>query len=200
MGNRGTCSDTHYIRLDFLRDKVLDELQRLLKAAKSTGFWDRVAVVKSIESQKTIQKLMEQQRIMDKRQSELRKYLATAYEDKVKGVIDDETFVLLSNKFKKERDLLKEAQQRIQTECETAQKFQSGLTQFKKEVEGQAGIVFWHEILSDNLSTRLQFIQQIEASGHISRKLKFIITSSGKLRKSYKPLIVRECSYSICPI
>lgn len=84
-----------------LSDNVLDELQRLLKAAKSNGFWKRVTVAKSIESQKTIQKLMEQQRIMDKHQNELRKYLATAYEDKVKGVIDDETFVLLSNQFKR---------------------------------------------------------------------------------------------------
>lgn len=34
---------------------------------------------------------------MDKRQSELRKYLATAYENKVKGVMDNKTFILLSN-------------------------------------------------------------------------------------------------------
>lgn len=47
---------------------------------------------------------------MDKRQSEFRKYLAIAYEDKVKGVIDDKIFVLLSNQFKKECDQLKEAQ------------------------------------------------------------------------------------------
>ena len=79
----------------------------MLKAAKSNGFWDRIAAANHIESQKTIQKLMEQQQIMDKRQSELRKYLATAYEDKVRGVIDDETFVLLSNEFEKERDQLK---------------------------------------------------------------------------------------------
>ena len=43
---------------------------------------------------------------MDKRQTELRKRLATAYEDKVKGVMDTEIFVLLSNQFKKERDQL----------------------------------------------------------------------------------------------
>lgn len=47
---------------------------------------------------------------MDKRQSKLRKCLATAYKDKVKGVMNDETFVLLSNQFKKECDQLKEAQ------------------------------------------------------------------------------------------
>ena len=185
MGNRGTCSDTHYIRLDVLSDKVLDELQRLLKAAKSTGFWDRVTVAKSIESQKTIQKLTEQQRIMDKRQNELRKYLATAYEDKVKGVIDDETFVLLSNQFKKERDLLKEMQQRIQTECETAQKFQSGLTQFKKEVEGQADIDFltrnivgqfidWIAVYPADRSVR-PYKQKIEIHYHFIGKIEEIL-------------------------
>lgn len=46
----------------------------------------------------------------DKRQNELRKCLAIAYKDKVKGVMDDETFVLLSNQFKRERDQLKDEQ------------------------------------------------------------------------------------------
>ena len=50
---------------------------------------------------------------MDKRQNGLRKYLATVYEDNVKGVMDGEPFVLLSNQFK-ECDQQKEAQQNIQ--------------------------------------------------------------------------------------
>lgn len=54
--------------------------------------------------------------------------------------MDDETFVLLSNQFKRERDELKEAQQRIQIEFETTQKFQDGLAHFRKEVEGQTDI------------------------------------------------------------
>ena len=41
---------------------------------------------------------------MDKCQSKLRKYLVIAYENKVKGVMDDETAVLPSNQFKRERD------------------------------------------------------------------------------------------------
>ena len=93
--------------MDLLTDRVLDELQRQLKAAKSNDFWGRFTVAKSIESQETIQKLTEQQQKMDKRQSKLRKFLDTAYEDKVKGVMDGEPFVLLSNQFKKERDQLK---------------------------------------------------------------------------------------------
>ena len=83
--------------MDLLSNRVLNELQKLIKTAQRNAFWDRIAVAKSIESQKTIQKLMEQQQKMDKCQSKLRKNLATAYENKVKGVIDDETFVLLNN-------------------------------------------------------------------------------------------------------
>lgn len=86
---------------------MLDELQRLIKAAESNDFWNRLTAAKSIESQKTVQKLMEQQQKMDKRQNKLRKCLVTAYEDKVKGVMNDKMFVLLSNQFKRERDQLK---------------------------------------------------------------------------------------------
>lgn len=50
VGNRGTYLNTHYVRLDLLSARVLDELQRLIQAAKNNGFWDGVAVVKSVES------------------------------------------------------------------------------------------------------------------------------------------------------
>ena len=53
---------------------------------------------------------MGQQQKIDKRQNELRTYLATAYKGKVKGVMDDDTFVILSNQFKRERDQLKKQQ------------------------------------------------------------------------------------------
>lgn len=185
MGNRGTCSNTHYIRLDSLSKRVLDELQKLIKAAQNNGFWERVTAAKSMESQKTVRKLMEQQRKMDKRQNELKKYLATAYEDKVKGVMDDETFVLLSNQFKRERDELKEAQQRIQTEFETAQKFQDGLARFKKEVKGQTNIKFltrdivgqfidWIAVYPEDRSV-WPYTQKIEIHYHFIGKIKEIL-------------------------
>ena len=43
---------------------------------------------------------------------------------------------------KRERDELKEGQQRIQAEFEATQKFQEGLAHFKKEAEGQSDIKF----------------------------------------------------------
>lgn len=129
--------DRKILALDLLSDRALNELQKLIKTAQRNAFWDRIAVAKSIESQKTIQKLTEQQQKMDKRQNELRKCLATAYEDKVKGGMDDKTSVRLNNQFKRERDQVKEAQQKIQEKFETAQKFWDGLARFERKVEGQ---------------------------------------------------------------
>ena len=80
MGNRGTCSNTHYIRLDSLSDRVLNELRKLIRTAKNNDFWNKITAVKSVESQSTIQEIVDQQRKLDKRQNELRKYLATVYE------------------------------------------------------------------------------------------------------------------------
>lgn len=37
VDNRGTCFNTNYIRLDSLSDRVLGELQKLIKATKSKG-------------------------------------------------------------------------------------------------------------------------------------------------------------------
>ncbi len=79
---------------------------------------------------------------MDKCKDELGKYLTAAYDDNVKGVMGYEIFVLLRNQFKRECDELKETQQKIQTECETAQKFQDGLTYFRREFESQIDIIF----------------------------------------------------------
>ena len=79
----------------------------LIKESQSNGFWGKITVAKSVGLQKTIQKLTKQQQKMDKRQNELRKSLAIAYKNKVKGVMDDEAFVLSSNQFKRECDQLK---------------------------------------------------------------------------------------------
>lgn len=50
---------------------------------------------------------------MDTLQNKLRKYPATVYTDKMKGVMDGEPFVPLSNQFKK-CDQQEEARQKIQ--------------------------------------------------------------------------------------
>ena len=58
--------------------------------------------------------------------------------------MNDKTFVLLSNQFKRECDQLKK-QQKIQTKFEAAQKFRDGLARFNREVEGQVDIITFEE-------------------------------------------------------
>lgn len=145
----------------------------------------------------TIQKLMKQQRKMHMRQNRLRKCLATAYENRYKG--SSESFVPLSNQFK-ECDKQKEARQNIQASFETAQQFQDGFARFKKGGEGQVDIKFFDAEYCWQVIDWIAGYPASRVPGHISRKAKFIVASLGKLRKFYKPLIMRECSYSICPI
>ena len=99
--------------------------------------------------------------------------------------MDDKTFVLLSNQFKKERDQLKEAQQKIQTKFETAQKFQDGLARFKKEVESQVDIklltrdivgqfIDWIAVYQADRSVR-PYKQKIEVHYHVIGKIEEIL-------------------------
>lgn len=71
------------------------------------------------------------------RQKELIELLAKAYEDKVKGVMDDEAFILLTGAFKKEHALLKSQEQKLQEKLETTQNFLYGLSRFQEMVMGQ---------------------------------------------------------------
>ena len=101
---------------------------------------------------------------------------------------------------KRERDELKEGQQRIQAEFEATQKFQEGLAHFKKEAEGQSDIKF---LTRDIVGQFIDWIAVYPADRSVqpyTQKIEIHYHSSGRLKKSYKPIIDCECSYSICPI
>ena len=113
VGNRGSCPDTHYIRLDDLQQRVLDELNQLIRSAKEKGFWDRVASQKSLESHEQVLTLTEDNKCICNRLKEIAGLPTKVYEDKMKGVIDDETFVLLISGFKKEHKYLRKQNQQV---------------------------------------------------------------------------------------
>lgn len=87
---------------------------------------------KSSESQEQIRILSDDYKCISGRLKELGGILTKVYEDKVKGVIDDETFVLLISEFKKEREHLPHQRQHVREKLEAARKFQSGLDYFKE--------------------------------------------------------------------
>lgn len=77
----------------------------------------------------------------------------------LKGVMDNGTFILLSNQFKRECDQSKETQLKIQENSETAQKFQDNFAHFKKGGKGQAGIKFLTQDIVGKPSAGVQFVQ-----------------------------------------
>ena len=131
VGNRGTCSDTHYIRLDYLEKRVLEEINTLLSSIHSD--WD--GFIRTCEQQKLseiqVQEkiLVAEHRTLISRQEELASIIARLYEDKIKGEIDDETYHLLTNKFKSERG---DNRQQIQVLQERIQYNQTAIEMMKR--------------------------------------------------------------------
>ena len=131
VGNRGTCPNTHYVRLDYLEHCVLDEINALLLTVHND--WDNF--VYTLEQQK-LSEIQLQEKVLTtehktiiKRQDELASITVQLYEDKVKGELDDETYHLLSNKFKSERST---NQQRLHLLQEEIQGNQSALDEVER--------------------------------------------------------------------
>lgn len=141
VGNRGACPDTHYVRLDNLKEVVLSELNHLITVSKQAGFWSKITSQQMVQVQEKIDKLLQDDHVISRRVKEIAEILRNVYEDKVKGVIDDETFVMLVNSFKKERGELRNKEQQIQEQLEEAQRFQGGFELFKKLLKGQGEIL-----------------------------------------------------------
>ncbi len=137
MGNRGTCPDTHYIRLDDLTEKVLHELNALISAIKYPVFWDKLSGKLSQQATKESNILMQDGVRIKERLNDLAHILKNAYEDKLKGVIDEETFMLLTNDFKRERDELRRQEEKKKGQLEVVQQYVNGLGLFRAFVEKQ---------------------------------------------------------------
>lgn len=139
-GNRGICSNTHYVRLDDLTKLVTTELNTLLEAFHKLHFWDRLIQLKSEDMNIEVQHLTEEIADIRDRLEELSKTFSAAYEEKMKGVIDSETFVVLARTFKKERSLLREREAHAQVTLRHTQDFQGRFEQFKASVAYQPKI------------------------------------------------------------
>jgi len=135
-GNRSFCSDTHYIRLDYLIPKVLGEINALLFYAHNN--WDEF--VKTLECQKQLEsktqerQLKDEYRLLTNRQEELSVLFASAYEEKINGDLDDESFVMLSARFRKEREKNYERGQIVQEQILHSQNISDGIESLKETI------------------------------------------------------------------
>ena len=119
-GNRGTCTSTHYARVDFLEQVVLGEIKRLTKYAVRYEDEFLKAVMgstrKTAESEcKRKQKELSTARARD---DELDGLFERIYEDNLSGKLSDERFSRMSQRYEAEQLELKERMKNLRTEIE----------------------------------------------------------------------------------
>ena len=86
-GNRGTCTSTHYVRVDFLEEVVLGEIRRLTKfASLDEDEFVKAVIGHSQQAEQTDRKLKEKElRTLLARDEELDGLFERIYEDNVSG-------------------------------------------------------------------------------------------------------------------
>ncbi len=119
-GNRGTCTSTHYVRVDFLEQVVLGEIKRLTKYAVRYEDEFLKAVMgstqKTAESEhKRKQKELSAARARD---DELDNLFERIYEDNLSGKLSDERFSRMSQRYEAEQLELKERMKTLRTEID----------------------------------------------------------------------------------
>jgi len=109
-GNRGTCQSTHYIRVDFLEEVILQEIRRLTKfASKHEGEFAKLVMGHSKRAD-TSQRERRKNELakLRSRDRELDSLFGRIYEDNIVGKIDDERFARMSKQYTLEQKELAE--------------------------------------------------------------------------------------------
>lgn len=117
---RGTCTGTHYIRVDFLEQVVLGEIRRLTKfvsqyetqfAKLMMGFTQQTMAAERKQAQLELSKAKARYRKLDTLFEKL-------YEDNVNGKISDERFACMSKKYEAEQAELRGSVKTLQADIE----------------------------------------------------------------------------------
>lgn len=111
-GNIGTCTSTHYVRVDFLEQVVLGEIKRLTKfASHYEDDFVKAVMGSSQHSVALDRKLKEKELVaLQARDEELDGLFERIYEDNVSGKLSDDRFSKMSRRYEDEQ---KEISERI---------------------------------------------------------------------------------------
>ena len=119
-GNRGSCTSTHYVRVDFLEQVVLGEIRRLTKFA---SFYEdeflKAVIGHSQQAAETDRKLKEKElKALLARDEELDGLFERIYEDNVSGKLSDDRFAKMSRRYEDEQKELVEKIKKLRSEIE----------------------------------------------------------------------------------
>ena len=119
-GNRGTCTSTHYVRVDFLEEVVLGEIRRLTKfASLYEDEFVKAAIGHSQQAEQTDRKLKEKElQTLLARDEELDGLFERIYEDNVSGKLSDDRFAKMSRRYEDEQKELSEKIKKLRSEIE----------------------------------------------------------------------------------
>ena len=119
-GNRGTCTSTHYVRVDFLEEVVLGEIRRLTKfASLYEDEFVKAVIGHSQQAEQTDRKLKEKElRTLLARDEELDGLFERIYEDNVSGKLSDDRFAKMSRRYEDEQKELAEKIKKLRSEKE----------------------------------------------------------------------------------
>ena len=113
-GNRGTCTSTHYVRVDFLEQVVLGEIKRLTKFASRYEDDFVKAVMGSTQQNVALDRKLKEKELaaLQARDEELDGLFERIYEDNVSGKLSDDRFAKMSRRYEDEQ---KEISEKIKT-------------------------------------------------------------------------------------
>ena len=113
-GNRGTCTSTHYVRVDFLEQVVLGEIKRLTKFASRYEDDFVKAVMGSTQQNVALDRRLKEKELaaLQARDEELDGLFERIYEDNVSGKLSDDRFAKMSRRYEDEQ---KEISEKIKT-------------------------------------------------------------------------------------
>ena len=119
-GNRGTCTSTHYVRVDFLEEVVLGEIRRLTKfASLYEDEFVKAVIGHSQQAEQTDRKLKEKElKMFLARDEELDGLFERIYEDNVSGKLSDDRFAKMSRRYEDEQKELAEKIKKLRSEIE----------------------------------------------------------------------------------
>lgn len=119
-GNRGTCTSTHYVRVDFLEQVVLGEIRRLTKFASQYEDLFTQAVIGHSQQSAELDRKLKQKELaaMQARDEELDELFERIYEDNVSGKLSDDRFAKMSRRYEEEQKELSEKIKALRAELE----------------------------------------------------------------------------------
>ena len=119
-GNRGSCTSTHYVRVNFLEQVVLGEIRRLAKfASLYEDEFLKAVIGHSQQAAETDRKLKEKElKALLARDEELDGLFERIYEDNVSGKLSDDRFAKMSRRYEDEQKELAEKIKKLRSEIE----------------------------------------------------------------------------------